>query len=162
LGLLSAACANDTGRPRETDDGFPFEDNPSTLPPITPPSAPVGTTGMSSAGAKPPPMTVGDAFCFGAVDARGVVSDACLQCTCALNPGATAACNFDCWRLLVCVAHSCAKTDTNCIVQRCNPSGDVSMLAATGNLARAVPIESCASKCFPDLVSEEAGIDNDF
>jgi hypothetical protein len=164
LGLLFAACANDTGRPRQVNGRF--EDVPTNPPMIVVPPAgskpPVGATGTS--GAMAPPMTAGDPRACLAVEqnASGLFSVGCVECTCNLNASATASCTFDCWQLLACVAHNCAKTDTNCIIQRCNPSGDLSALAATGNLARAVPIEACASECFPDLVPEEAGIENDF
>jgi hypothetical protein len=163
---LLAGCTNDTGRPKDPDGPGFFPEGPTppqVLSPPTAPMTPVGTSGMGSMGTSPMGQPVGPVSCGVAKEiASGIVSDACVECACELNLAATVACTADCWQLMVCVARHCERTDTTCIVEHCNPSGDLSALTMAGNLARAVPIGSCAPECFFDGEISEAGSDHDF
>jgi hypothetical protein len=87
---------------------------------------------------------------------RGFASRTCADCLCAANPMTTIACSRDCWTFAFCVAQSdCASADVDCIVKRCNQTGEVPGISDAVNGATNAPFAQCQRECFdPDALPE--------
>lgn len=166
LGLPFAACANDTGRPKD-DSAFGSGGFIGVVP-VTPPSfGSAGTGGFSSPTMPTNPGSsdpgVADCRQLSTDNARGQFSDACIGCLCKANAPTTLSCTADCWALTSCVSSHCDPTDTNCILAACGDAvGGAVNIASVGALARQVPFDKCSSECLPPVPISDGGPENDF
>jgi hypothetical protein len=158
--LFVAACANDTGNPKEL---------PTLGPTVVPPSSRGTLPPIGGSVAQPPITPMVDDFACSMIaqaNSRGLVTHDCIDCTCQTNPHATEACSSGCWSLLACVSMHCATTDTSCILRECAADlGGNANIASVAPQAMATPFFECGAKCsLPRANADdaEAGVDNDF
>lgn len=159
--LFAAACANDTGNPRQPPSPPAAVPDRRTVPPSG------GSPALPVTGTRPPPV-VDSAMCsiVARDNAHGLVGEDCIDCTCQTNPAATLACSVGCWTLFACVTSHCDRSDINCILRECSDDlGGLSNLASVATQTSATPFFECGAKCAlprPAIRDSGASVDNDF